>query len=70
MNYLLKRIGLLIYGLVSIVESVANTLLYVSHFDAIRKPFDLALPFYFWYTNKFLKSNYIANLKNKHGQDI
>jgi len=52
------------------MESVANTLLYVSHFDAIRKPFDLALPFYFWYTNKFLKSNYIANLKNKHGQDI
>ena len=67
MNYLVKRIGLLLYGFVSIVESVANTLLYVSHLDAIRKPFDLALPFYFWYVNKFLKGNYIANLKDKHG---
>ncbi|MAK50961.1 MAG: hypothetical protein CMG85_17200 [Marinobacter sp.] len=67
MNYLVKRIGLLLYGFVSIVESVANTLLYVSHLDAIRKPFDLALPFYFWYVNKFLKGSYIANLKDKHG---
>jgi len=67
MNYLLKRIGLLIYGLVSIVESVANTFLYISHADLFRKPFDLALPFYFWYVNKFLKGSYIADLKDKHG---
>jgi len=69
-NYLIKRIGLVFYGLLSIIESVGNTVLYVMHFDLIRKPFDMALPFYFWYTNKFLKSGYITNLKNKHGQDI
>jgi hypothetical protein len=28
------------------------------------------MPFYFWYVNKFLKGTYIANLKDKHGQDI
>ena len=67
MNYLVKRIGLLIYGVVSILESVANTLLYISHFDLCRKPFDLAMPFYFWYVNKFLKGAYISNLKDKHG---
>jgi len=66
-NYLLKRIGLILYGLLSIMESVANTSLYISHLDAIRKPFDLSLPFYFWYVNKFLKGSYIADLKDKHG---
>lgn len=64
MNYLIKRIGLFIYGIASIIESVANTILYVTHLDIIRKPFDLAMPFYFWYTNKFLKGAYIANLRD------
>ena len=63
MRYLIKRIGLFIYGIASIMESVANTLLYVTHLDLVRKPFDWALPFYFWYTNKFLKGAYIANLR-------
>jgi hypothetical protein len=27
----------------------------------------LAMPFYFWYTNKFLKGSYISNLKKNHG---
>jgi hypothetical protein len=66
-NYLAKRIGLFIYGGLSIVESVGNTLLYISHLDVFRKPFDLAMPFYFWYTNKFLKGSYISNLKKDHG---
>ena len=70
MNYLIKRIGLFIYGLLSIIESVANTLLYIAHLDVLREPFDWALPFYFWYTNKFLKGSYIANLRREHGQDI
>ena len=70
MNYLIKRIGLFIYGIASIIESVANTILYITHLDVVRKPFDWALPFYFWYTNKFLKGSYIANLRNQHGQDI
>jgi len=70
MNYLIKRVGLFIYGILSIIESVVNTLLYISHIDLCRKPFDMAMPFYFWYVNKFLKGTYIANLKDKHGQDI
>ena len=67
MTYLIKRIGLFIYGILSIIESVVNTLLYISHLDLCRKPIDMAMPFYFWYVNKFLKGTYIANLKNKHG---
>jgi len=70
MNYLIKRLGLFIYGGISIVESVANTLLYVTHLDVLREPFDWALPFYFWYTDKFLKTSYINNLKTKHGQNL
>jgi hypothetical protein len=70
MSYLIKRVGLFIYGILSIIESVVNTLLYISHIDLCRKPFDMAMPFYFWYVNKFLKGTYIANLKDKHGQDI
>ena len=70
MTYLIKRIGLFIYGILSIIESVVNTLLYISHLDLCRKPIDMAMPFYFWYVNKFLKGTYIAKLKDKHGQDI
>ena len=67
MGYVIKRTGLLLYGIISIIESVGNTLLYVSHLDLCRKPFDMAMPFYFWYIDKFLKGSYISNLKNKHG---
>ena len=70
MMYLLKRIGLISYALASIVESIINLILYAFNLDLIFKPVDLALPFYFWYTNKFLKGTYISNLKNKHGQNI
>lgn len=70
MNYLIKRLGLFIYGIISVLESLANFAIYVAHFDFIIKPVDWAMPFYFWYTDKFLKGTYIANLKRKHGQDI
>jgi hypothetical protein len=53
MNYLLKRIGLFIYGIISVLESVANFSLYISHLDFFIKPVDWAMPFYFWYVNKF-----------------
>ena len=66
MRYLIKRFGLMVYGFVSILESLANTILYFTQLDCVFKPFDWALPFYFWYTNKFLKGTYIANLKDKH----
>jgi hypothetical protein len=67
MNYLIKRLGLLLYGIVSTSESLANFVIYVSHLDFLIKPVDWAMPFYFWYTNKFLKGAYIANLKQKNG---
>jgi len=70
MNYLLKRLGLLIYGLLSVVEAVANFALYITHLDVIIKPLDLALPFHFWYFDKFLKASYISKLQDNHGQDI
>ncbi len=58
------------YGVLSLLESVANFVLYVTHLDVIIKPKDWSLPFYFWYVDKFLKGNYISNLKNKHGQNF
>ena len=70
MNYLIKRFGLFGYGVVSVLESLANLALYVTHLDLFIKPVDWAMPFYFWYTNKFLKGTYISNLKKRHGQDI
>tara|TARA_A100001515_G_scaffold67650_1_gene53786 strand:+ start:503 stop:715 length:213 start_codon:yes stop_codon:yes gene_type:complete len=70
MSYLLKRLGLLLYGGISLLESLANIALYVSHLDIFIKPVDWAMPFYFWYTNKFIKGSYISNLKQKHGQNI
>ena len=66
MRYLIKRFGLMVYGFVSILESLANTVLYFTQFVCVFKLFDWALPFYFCYTNKFLKGTYIANLKDKH----
>ena len=70
MNYLIKRLGLVVYAIVSILESVANFALYITHLDVVIKPFDWGMPFYFWFVNKFLKNSYISKLKEKHGQDI
>jgi len=70
MNYLIKRVGLLGYGFVSMVEALVNFVIYASLMDTLVKPVDWGMPFYFWYTNKFLKGSYLSNLKNKHGKDI
>jgi len=70
MSYVLKRIGLLLYGLLSVIESLANIALYITHLDLIIKPLDLALPFHFWYFDKFLKSGYISKLQDTHGQNL
>tara|TARA_Y100001938_G_C8025642_1_gene397856 strand:+ start:743 stop:946 length:204 start_codon:yes stop_codon:yes gene_type:complete len=67
MNYILKRFGLIVYGFLSVVESLLNLVLYVTNLDKLISSFDVSLPFYFWYTNKFLKGTYITNLKDKHG---
>lgn len=70
MSYILKRFGLILYGCVSLLESLANIALYITHLDVFIKPVDWAMPFYFWYVNKFIKSTYISNLKQKHGQNF
>lgn len=66
MRFLVKRIGLLLYGLMSIVESLVNTLLYATCLDIVVPAVDLAVPFYFSYSDKFLKTSYLSNLKKDH----
>ena len=70
MNFLIKRLGLLLYGFVSICESVINTLLYISMLDTVFKPVDWAFPFYFKYSDTFLKGSYLSNLKSSDGKNI
>jgi len=64
--YLINRFVFLVYCFVSILDSLVITVLYFTQFVCVFKLFDWALPFYFCYTNKFLKGTYIANLKDKH----
>ncbi len=68
-NFIIKRIGLLIYGFLSIVEALLNTVIYITCLDVFFPPIDMAFPVYFKYVNKFLKGTYLANLKN-NGKDI
>ena len=70
MSYIVKRIGLFCYGILAVIESIVNFIMYLTHLDIIIKPVDSAMPFYFWFVNKFLKNNYISKLKDKHGQNI
>lgn len=65
MNFLLKRFGLIVFGLLSILEAVLNTVLYVTFLDKIIPAFDFSFPFYFNYTNKVMKSQFIANQKKE-----
>tara|TARA_R100000963_G_C4644005_1_gene107794 strand:- start:1389 stop:1601 length:213 start_codon:yes stop_codon:yes gene_type:complete len=70
MNFITKRLGLLVYGVISIFESVINTLLYLTLLDTLFKPIDWAFPFYFKYSDAFLKGAYLSNLKNNDGKNI
>lgn len=70
MHFILKRIGLFIYGTLSILESSINMLLYVTFLDTVVTPVDWAFPFYFKYVDQLLKGNYLSNLKDNHGKDI
>jgi len=69
MNFIAKRIGLALYALLSIVESLINLILYLTFLDKIIKPIDWAFPFYFTYTDKILKNHYLNSLKKDHGED-
>jgi len=71
MSYLIKRVGLILFAILSILEGFINLALYTTHLDVILPPADIALPFHFWYTNTFLKTFFIDNLKDKeHGKDF
>jgi hypothetical protein len=71
MRYLTKRIGLILFAVLSILEGFLNLAFYVSHLDVILPPVDIALPFHFWYTDTFLKTFFIDNLKEtNHGKNL
>lgn len=57
-----NRIGLILYGLFSAVEGLLNTILYVFYLDKF-KVFDFSMPFYFWWSDKVLKTNYLKGLR-------
>lgn len=59
-----KRIGLLYYGLLSILESVWNLIVYIFFLDEISKNLvaDFSVPAYFSYCNKFMKKGFIKGL--------
>jgi hypothetical protein len=60
-----ERIGLLLYGILSTIEGVLNTLLYITFLDKVFGVFDFSLPVYFWYTDRFLKTNFLKKIKNE-----
>jgi|TARA_R110000782_G_scaffold19496_4_gene53180 hypothetical protein len=70
MKFIMKRLGLLLYGFISICESVVNTMLYITLLDVVFKPVDWAFPFYFKYSDTFLKGSYLSNLKRSDGTNV
>lgn len=70
MRFILERVGLYVYGVISIVESILNLLLYVTMLDKIITPVDWSFPFYFKYTNSVLKGYYLDSLKESHGKNL
>jgi len=63
-----RRIGLLLFGFLGIVENTLNFILYATFLDLLVGAVDLQLPIYGWYSNKFLKSAYLKDIG--HGKDI
>lgn len=60
---MIKRFGLILYGLLSVLESAINLLFYTTFIDKIMVA-DFSLPFYSWYCDKFLKKGFIVNQKS------
>jgi len=69
-NLIIKRIGLILYGVISILESFVNAALYLTCLDIMIKPVDWAFPFYFKYVDHLLKGIYLSNLKKNNGKDV
>jgi hypothetical protein len=72
--YILKmRLGLLIYGGLSVLEGILNSILYLTFLDKIMPVADFSLPFYMWWSDKVLKYNWLKGMKEQnkeYGQDI
>jgi hypothetical protein len=45
-------------------------MLYITLLDVVFKPVDWAFPFYFKYSDKFLKGSYLSNLKRSDGTNV
>jgi hypothetical protein len=70
-NLVIERIGLLYYGVLSVVESLWNLLAYLLFLDCFTKNLilDISIPWYFNYTNKFQKRGFLENLKAEYPQE-
>lgn len=69
-RFIIERIGLILYGLLSTVESMFNLFLYITFLSGIIKPLDISIPFYFNFTDKFVKGYFLENIRKNDGQDI
>jgi hypothetical protein len=67
---ILERIGLILYGLLSTFESVFNLILYITCLSGIIKPLDISVPFYFNFTDRFVKRYFLHDIRKSDGQDI
>ena len=66
-NYLISRIGLFYYGILSIVEAFWNMVMYILNLDLISKKViaDFSIPLYFKYTDKFQKKGFLQHLADE-----
>ena len=63
-----KRFGLVMFGVIGIIENLVNLLMYLTFLDLLVGAVDCQMPNYFWYSNKFLKGGYLKDIG--HGKDI
>ena len=65
--FILKRLGLILYGFASLLESVLNIVLYVTFLDNLRnRVFDFSIPFHFWWSDRVLKASFLDNLRKEN----
>lgn len=64
--FILQRLGLWMYGFASLLESVLNIILYITFIDNLVKVFDFSIPFYFWWSDRVLKGEYLNKLRKEN----
>lgn len=65
-----KRLGLIVYGILSVLESCINLILYLTFLDKVFSVVDISVPFWVKYCNQVLKSDFLKELKKNNGQDL